>query len=108
MESLRQMYREGRAFVANEYRCSRPNVLGCASDGEDEDRTLTIPPSEYVEGLFTLLKMHERSLKLKLALYEEIKSSEDATEREDLLSYFVRPPCFDKKLVENILSRAET
>ena len=58
MESLRQMAKEGRAFVAGEYRGSGRKKGARPSGDEasaDEERTLTIAASEYVEGLYTIL-----------------------------------------------------
>ncbi|UPQ97951.1 hypothetical protein HOP50_02g12480 [Chloropicon primus] len=106
VEALRQMAKEGRNFVASEYR--QAGGAGAPEGGRGEDRTLTIAATDYVDGLDAIFKMHEKSFKLKQAVYGEIKASKDVAEREDLLSYFVSPPCFDHKMVESALARAKT
>ena len=105
VESLRQLTREARAFVEGEY---RGGTGRSASKGAGEERTLTISATDYVEGLQTIAKMHERSYRIKVAVYGEVKACKSSDEREGWLPYFLAPPCMDRRLIENILSRAKT
>ena len=100
MFALGQVMKESQAFLRSEYK-------GREVDPEKEDRTLTIAASEYVDGLCCIFTMYERSHKLKLAVYEEIKAYKAAEEREELSTYFVNPPCLDNNLVQHLLAKVQ-
>ena len=98
--ALRQLLKESQAFLGSEYK-------GREVDREKEDRTLTIAASEYVDGLCCIFTMYERSYKLKRAVYDEIKACKVSEEREELCTYFMKPPCLDVKLVHHLLAKVQ-